>query len=205
MAWKMSGSYVASCSCNLICPCPVDGVPTGPGGECRGFIVFSIKEGSLDDADLSGVNVALYNLFPSNLTSGNWTIGLVIDEGASDEQAAALERIFKGEEGGPFGELSGFYGNVAGVERDSVTYSDGDRPSATVGSSSEVTFEPLESAAGGPTTVKGAMFGFAPEYKIGKGPGKSDRFGLGYEPIYGEAADFEFASEIPEGAPTGRI
>jgi hypothetical protein len=49
------------------------------------------------------------------------------------------------------------------------------------------------------------MFGFAPEFMIGRGPGKSDRFGLSYEPVYGEAADFEFASEMEEGTPTGRI
>jgi hypothetical protein len=147
----------------------------------------------------------LHNHFPSNLTSGNWKIGIVVDEGASDEQAQALERICKGEEGGPFGELSNFYGEYLGMDRDSVTFSDGDRPSASVGSSSDVTFAPLEGPDGTPTTVKGAMFGFAPEFKIGRGPGKSDRFGLSYEPIYCEAADFEFASEVEEGAPTGRI
>jgi hypothetical protein len=205
MAWKIAGTYVASCSCNVICPCPVDGIPTGPDNECKGFLVFSVKDGNLDDTDLSGVNFALYNHFPSNLTSGNWKVGVVIDDGASDEQADALERIVKGEEGGPFGELSNFYGDYLGTERDSVTFSDGNKPSAAVGSSSEVTFEAHEGPDGSPTTVKGAMFGFAPEYKVGKGPGKSDRFGLSYEPIYGESSDFEFASEQAEGAPTGRV
>jgi hypothetical protein len=204
MAWQISGTYVASCSCNVICPCPVDGIPTGPDNECKGFIVFSVKEGNLDDVELSGVNFALYNFFPSNLTAGNWKVAVVIDDGASDEQAQAIERICKGEEGGPFGDLSNFYGDYLGTERDSVTFSNGDRPTASVGSSSEVTFEPLEGPAGGPTTVKGAMFGFAPEYKIGHGPGKSDRFGLSYEPIYAEAADFEFSTEQAEDAPSGR-
>jgi len=204
MAWRIAGSYAATCSCNLICPCPVDGTPTSSDNECRGFLVFSINDGNLDGTDLAGVNVALYNHFPANLTSGNWKVGLVIDEGASDEQAEALERIFKGEEGGPFGELSNFFGEFLGSERDSVSYSDGDRPSASVGSASEVSFEPLEGPDGSPTTVKGAMFGFAPEFKIGRGRGKSDRFGLSFDPIYGEAADFEFASEQPAEAPAGR-
>jgi hypothetical protein len=205
MAWRISGSYAASCSCNLICPCPVDGVPTGPDGECKGFIVFSVKEGNLDDVDVSGVNFALYNYFPSNLTSGNWKVAVVVDSGASDEQADAIERICKGEEGGPFGELSNFYGEYLGTERDTVTFSDGDRPSASVGSSSEMAFEPLEGPDGSATTVKGAMFGFAPEYKTGHGPGKSDRFGLSYDPIYAEAADFEFSTEQTEEAPAGRV
>ena len=205
MAWRIAGSYAASCSCNLICPCPVDGTPTGPDDECKGFIVFSIQDGNLDEVDLSGVNFALYNHFPSNLTAGNWKVAIVVDSGASDEQAQAIERICKGEEGGPFGELSTFYGEYLGTERDSVTFSDGDRPTASVGSSSEMTFEPLEGPDGSPTTVKGAMFGFAPEYRIGRGPGKSDRFGLSFEPIYAEAADFEFSTEQSAEAPAGRV
>ena len=205
MAYRIAGSYVATCSCNLICPCPVDGPPTSSDGQCHGFLVFSVKEGSLDDTDLSGVNVALYNLFPSNLTAGNWKVGLVIDEGASDEQASALERIFKGEVGGPFGDMAPLFGEFLGTERDSVTYSDGDSPSASIGSSSETTFEARQGPDGSPTTVKGAMFGFAPEYKIGTGSGKSDRFGLSFDPNYAEAADFEFSSEQPEEAPTGRV
>jgi hypothetical protein len=183
----------------------VDGPPTSEDGQCRGFLVFSVKEGSLEGTDVSGVNVALYNLFPSNLTAGNWKVGLVIDDGASDEQASALERIFKGEVGGPFGEMAGLFGEFLGTERDSVTYSDGDTPSASIGSSSETTFEPREGPDGSPTTVKGAMFGFAPEYKIGKGSGKSDRFGLSFDPNYAEAADFEFSSEQAEEAPAGRV
>jgi hypothetical protein len=204
MAWRIAGSYVASCSCNLICPCPVDGVPTGPDDECKGFLIFSVREGSLDDVDLSGVNFALYNHFPSNLTAGNWKVAVVIDSDASDEQAQAIESITRGEAGGPFGDLANFYGEFLGVERDTVTYSDGDKPSGSVGSSSEVTFEPLAGPSGSPTTVKGAAFGFAPEYKIGHGPGKSDRFGLSYDPVYAEAADFEFSTDQPAEAPAGR-
>jgi hypothetical protein len=205
MAWRIAGSYMATCSCNLICPCPVDGPPVSDDGQCRGFLVFSINEGSLEGTDVSGVNVALYNLFPSNLTAGNWKVGLVIDEGASDEQASALERIFKGEVGGPFGEMSNLFGEFLGTERDSVTYSDGDTPSASIGGSSEATFEPRLGPDGSPTTVKGAMFGFAPEYKVGKGSGRSDRFGLSFDPNYAEAADFEFSSEHQDQAPAGRV
>ena len=107
MAWRISGTYVASCSCNLICPCPADGPPTSPDGVCRGLGVFHVAEGNLDDTDLSGVNLGLVNLFPSNLTAGNWKLGIVVDESASDEQANALEQIISGKEGGPFADFSG--------------------------------------------------------------------------------------------------
>ena len=89
MAWRLSGTYLASCNCQLLCPCPVDSPPTGPDGQCRGTAVFQVREGNLDGTDLSGTAFALANLFPSNLTAGNWKFGVVIDESASDEQFQA--------------------------------------------------------------------------------------------------------------------
>jgi hypothetical protein len=205
MAWKISGTYVANCSCNLICPCPVDGPPTSADGQCRGHLVFHIADGQLDDTDLSGVTVALVNHFPSNLTSGGWKLGVVVDEGASDEQANAAERIFKGEDGGPFADFAALTDEWLGMERATVSLSDGDRPSASIGDSS-MTFEPLEGPPGSDTqaTVRNAMFGFAPEFRIGRAPGKMSNLGIEFDAIYGETADYEFASEQPEGAPKGR-
>jgi hypothetical protein len=49
------------------------------------------------------------------------------------------------------------------------------------------------------------MIGSAPEYEVGKGSGKSDRFGPSFDPNYAGGADFEFASERPEEAPAGRV
>jgi hypothetical protein len=205
MAWRISGSYVASCSCNLICPCPVDGPPTSEDGECRGVGVFHIADGNLDDTDLSGVDVGLVNYWPSNLTAGNWKLGIVVDDSASDEQANALERIFKGDEGGAFAEFAGLTDEWLGMERASVGFSEGDRPSGSIGDSSW-TFEPLSGPEGGgtQTTVKNAAFGFAPEYRVGRAPGRISALGLEFDAIYGETADYEFASEQPEGAAPGR-
>ncbi len=194
MAYRLAGTYVAVCSCSPICPCPVDARPTAPdgSGECRGILVFESKEGSLDDLDLSGVSFALYNFFPSNLTSGNWKVGIVVDEGASDEQAQAIERIVSGEEGGPFGEFKPLIGEYAGMRRARITVSEN---GGSVAGISDFTFEPFTGADGSPTTVSGAMFGFAPTYRIGKASGRSDVFG-GFEPSYGESADFEFSTEL---------
>jgi hypothetical protein len=205
MAWKISGTYVASCSCNLVCPCPVDGPPTSPDGQCHGVAVFSIAEGNQDGTDLSGVNVGLVNMFPSNLSAGNWKLGIVVDEGASDEQASAAERIFKGEDGGPFAEFAALTDEWLGMERAAVTFSDGDKPSGSIGDSSW-TFGPLAGPEGSDTqtTVKNAVFGFAPEFRVGRAPGKMSALGIEFDAIYGETADYEFASEMAEGAPKGR-
>jgi hypothetical protein len=205
MPWKISGTYVANCSCNLVCPCPVDGPPTSPDGQCHGHLVFHIENGNLDDTDLSGVDIGLVNLFPSNLTAGGWKFGLVVDEGASDEQAQALERIIKGEEGGPFEQFAALTDEWLGMERAAVSFSDGDRPSGSIGDS-KFTFEPLTGPEGSDTqtTVHNAAFGFAEEFRIGRAPGKMSNLGIEFDAIYGETADYEFASDEPEGAPVGR-
>jgi hypothetical protein len=205
MAWRISGTYVANCNCQLICPCPVDAPPTSPDGECRGTIVMQVADGNLDDTDLSGVTFALVNNWPSNLSAGNWKLGVVIDEGASDEQAEAIEGIIKGEEGGPFADFAALTSEWLGAERASVTFSDGDTPSGTIGDNS-YTFEPLPGPEGSDaqTTVRNAFFGFAPEYRIGRAPSRVSVFGMEFDAVYAEAADFEFSSEEPEGAPHGR-
>jgi hypothetical protein len=200
MAYTIKGTYAAVCNCRLLCPCPVDGLPTGEGDQCHGVLVFDVREGSLDDTDLAGVPFALYNHFPSNLSSGDWKVGIVVDEGASDEQAQAIERIISGEEGGPFAEFGPLIGEYVGMQRTRVSLSDGDSPSGSVAGVGDFGTEFLRGADGSPTTVSNAMFGFAPTFKIGKGSGRFKVFGSDHDANYAEGAEFEFSSEMGEGA-----
>jgi hypothetical protein len=193
MAYRIAGTYVASCNCIGVCPCPVDQTPTAEGGECKGVAAFAIREGNLDDTDLGGVNFAFFNLFPANISAGNWKLGIVVDEGASDDQAQALERILSGEEGGPLGEFKPLLGEYAGMERAAVTISD---DSVTISGKAEFKFEPFTGPDGSPTVVRGAMFGFAPEFQIGKTTGNSDAFGLTFDASYGEKAEYEYSTEM---------
>jgi len=194
MAYTLRGTYVATCNCVGLCPCPVDGVPTAPGGECKGFAVFAVREGTAEGTDVSGVSFALYNNWGTNPSAGNWKVGIVIDSGASEEQAEVLGRVLSGELGGPFGDFAALIGENLGVERDTVGLSGA---SASIGSSSSARFEPFE-GPGGPVTVKGAPLAFAPEYTVGKASGRSDRFGLSFDASYGESAEFEYSSEVAE-------
>jgi hypothetical protein len=193
MAYRLSGTYVAHCDCQQVCACAVDGPPTGRDGQCHGLLVFGIKEGELDDTDLSGVNVAMGYMAPSNIGSGNLRLGIVVDEGASDEQADALERIFKGDEGGMFGEFVPLVGEWLGAERAAVSFSDGKEPSAKIGDT-DVTFEAFKGPDGEPTTASNAAFGFAPEFRLGQSSGSSGILGESFEANYGEAAEFEYTS-----------
>jgi hypothetical protein len=167
--------------------------------------VFQIAEGNLDDVDLGGINMGLVNLFPSNLSAGNWKLGIVVSDNASDEQFNAIDRIMRGQEGGMFAEFSPLIGDYLGTERGEVTFSDGDKPSGSI-SGSSFTFDPLPGpeGSGSQTTVKNAMFGFAPEFRVGRTSGSQSALGIEFDAVYGETADYEFASELAEGAPKGR-
>jgi hypothetical protein len=103
----------------------------------------------------------------------------------------------------PSATSPGLYGKWLGTERGALSFSGGDRPSFSIGGAT-VTFEPLEAPDGSHTTVKGAAFGFAPEFRVGRGAGHVSALGVEYEGEYGETADYEFSSEQPAEAPKGR-
>lgn len=194
MAWRMEGDYIASCSCNVVCPCPVDGTPTDPNGkgECRGVAVFHVDSGKLDDTDLSGVNFAFVNFFPANITAGNWKVGVVVDDGAAEAQTAAIGKILSGEVGGPFAEFAPLIAENLGLERAKVGFS---AAGGSIGGMSDFTWEPFHGQDGSPTTVKNGAFAFAPEFAIGRTKGKSKVFGLEFDGNYGESAHFSYSSE----------
>jgi hypothetical protein len=197
MAWKLKGRYVSACSCTNVCPCPTSSAPPdNPDGttNCWGAGVWDVREGNSDGVDLSGLKVALVVNYPEVIANGNWKIGAIVDESASDEQVSALEAIVSGQQGGPFGDMAALVAEFAGVQRGPVSYSDS---GATIGGKS-FTYEPLRGQDGTATTVKNAVFGFAPEFEIGNASGQLEVFGHSFDASYGEAADFEYGSETHE-------
>jgi hypothetical protein len=158
-----------------------------------GVIVLGVGEGNLDDLDLSGANAALVYTIPGQPSGGNWTIGLVVDEAASNEQAQALERIFRGQEGGMWGEFSGLFGEFLGMERAAVSVSDGGSPSGSVAGIGEIGLQPFQDMEGNPTRVKNAAFGMGPEFTIGQASGSIDGFGISFDASYGDTHDFDWA------------
>src|SRR5919204_3481342 len=194
MAYRIEGTYVAACNCQLMCPCPFDGPPTGENGECRGVGAWAIREGNLDDTDLAGVNFGLWNLFTSNISAGNWTMGVVVDEGASDEQAQALERILSGQEGGPFADFAPLIGKYTGLRRGQIDVSDGDTPSVSISGIGDLNTEFFKDSQGTATTMSNAMFGFAPVLRLGKGSGRFTVFGETWDASYAEGAEYEYSS-----------
>jgi hypothetical protein len=57
--------------------------------------------GDLEGADVSERTVVLVADTPSEMTDGNWRLGVIIGDGASEEHIQALGSDFGGEKGGP--------------------------------------------------------------------------------------------------------
>lgn len=117
MSWKIEGQYFENCSCEVPCPCTVS-LDLGADYErCNAFLVFQVESGEVDGVDVSGLTVAAVADTPKVMSEGNWRLGVLIDERASDEQAEKLGAVFGGQLGGPMEALAPLVTEQLGVER----------------------------------------------------------------------------------------
>ena len=117
MAWAIEGEYFENCSCEVVCPCTASLALGADNDYCRVALVFQIERGEVEGEDVSGLGVAMLAESGRYMHEGNWKLGLLVDDSASDEQAEKLSAVFSGQLGGPAGALSGLVGEVLGVER----------------------------------------------------------------------------------------
>ncbi|MDR0358477.1 MAG: DUF1326 domain-containing protein [bacterium] len=125
MPWKIEGTYFENCNCEWVCPCTVTSL-TAPATQdrCQVVLVYHVGQGSVDGVDVSGLSVAVVADTPRMMTDGNWNVGLILNEQATQQQADALAGVFSGQLGGPMATLASLIGNLLGVERASIEYGD---------------------------------------------------------------------------------
>jgi hypothetical protein len=143
MPWSVEGTYFENCNCEWVCPCTVSSL-TAPATQdrCQVVLFYHLDRGSVDGVDVGGLSVAVLADAPGMMTDGNWQLGLIVDERASDEQANALAGVFTGQLGGPMATLAPLVGSVLGIERAPIEYDDdGLRHSVWVGDGMAVEVE----------------------------------------------------------------
>ena len=123
MAWQIAGDYFETCSCDYVCPC----VPTNLAGKatkdhCNFAMVFNIEKGNSDSVKLDGLAFAVIGHAPQIMGKGNWSVGLIVDERATDDQKQAITKIASGQAGGPPAILTGVVGKLLGVESRPIQY-----------------------------------------------------------------------------------
>ena len=93
--WMMDGVGFANCNCNYGCPCQFNSPTTH--GWCEAVAGYIVNDGYFNDVSLAGTKFVLMLQWPGEVKDGDGKQQLIIDESASPEQRAALEKIALGE------------------------------------------------------------------------------------------------------------
>jgi len=144
MSWTLTGSYVETCSCELMCPCNLSFDHGATYDYCRVTLVFNVRSGDIDGTDISGLTVGLIADTPKVMTEGNWRLGVFIDDKATDDQFDKLGKVFSGQLGGPMAALTPLVGEILGVERAAIeVQDDGLRHSVRIGDAIDFEIEDI--------------------------------------------------------------
>ena len=199
MSWNVTGSYVETCSCDLMCPCNLSMDHGATYDFCRVTLVFNIREGEVDGTGVGGRKVAMIADTPKVMTEGNWRVGVFIDEDASDEQFDKLVGVFSGQLGGPMAGLTPLIGDMLGAERAAIEVNDdGLRHGVRIGSAIDFEVEdivPFGVQTGEPVKLSGMFHPVGSDLTMGEAKRSSiDAFGIQYEGKSGlSTASFSWA------------
>lgn len=161
--WNASGTYMEACTCDGMCPCTMLKDPTM--GTCTAIVGWHIEDGAYGNVPLAGLTVAMGVHTPGNMTHGDWTAALYIDDRADAQQQDALGRIFGGQAGGHPAVMGQLVGEVAGVKTAPILWkSDGKKARIRIGHVGEAETEPVEGQDGEIPTLKNHPFAVAPGY-----------------------------------------
>jgi hypothetical protein len=147
MAWRLEGTYIENCNCDVVCPCAASAFAApATYDRCNALLAWHIDSGEVDGTDVSDLSVVLVLDTPRQMSEGNWRVGMFMDERASDEQAQKLGDIFSGQMGGPMANLVPLISENLGMEVASIEHvDDGLRHWVKVGDAIEAEIEDLVS------------------------------------------------------------
>lgn len=200
VSWSLKGSYVETCSCELMCPCNFSMDHGATYDYCRVTLVFDIREGQIEGTDVGGLKVAAIADTPKVMTEGNWRLGMFIDVVATDEQADKLTGVFGGQMGGPMAGIVPLVGEMLGVERVPIeVVDDGVRHSVRIGEAIDFEIEdivPWGSETGKPVRLVGMFHPVASEFNAAEAKrSQINAFGIEYEGKTGiSTSEFSWAA-----------
>jgi hypothetical protein len=147
MAWRLEGTYIENCNCDVVCPCAASAFAApATYDRCNAVLAWHIDSGEVDGTDVSDLSVVLVLDTPRQMSEGNWRVGMFMDERATDEQAQKLGGIFSGQMGGPLANLVPLISENLGMEVASIEHiDDGLRHRVKVGNAVEAEIEDLVS------------------------------------------------------------
>jgi len=121
--WSIKGQYMETCNCTFLCPCIGSNLTALPTeGDCKAAVAMNIETGEKDGVRLDGLSFIVLMHSPKAMAEGDITVGLIVDDRASDAQLEAISAIATGSAGGPMAALGPLVGKIAGVEKRPIRF-----------------------------------------------------------------------------------
>jgi hypothetical protein len=175
MAWRLTGTYYAPCSCDVGCPCTF-GELIGDRGWCSAAIIMDIRSGDVDGTDVSGTTVALAADWPSGFLAGNGTGRLYFDPDTSQEQRNVLESVLSGKQGGIFELFGALIPEFRPSREANIILQAGEEGTrAKVGDFGAITVMPMRDPDGNITTLRHGPAAIVEDQVMARGTGSSWR------------------------------
>lgn len=175
MSWNLQGEFYENCSCDAICPCTWSNLAHKATRDdyCRFALAFDVHNGSIEGVDVSGRSFVMVADTPPNMADGNWRVGIIIDDGASEEQVGKFGAVLSGQLGGPPAGLGPFLGEFLGIEQAPINIDrDGNKHRVQVGDTIDYSGEKITLESGDQITLTniiahpaGPTLGIAPVSK----------------------------------------
>jgi len=200
MSWNLRGSYIETCSCELMCPCNLSLDHGATYDFCRVTLVFNVREGTVEGTDIAGCKVAIIADSPKVMTEGNWRVGVFVGDEASQDQFDRLGGGFSGQLGGPMAGLAPLIGEMLGVERAAIQIDeDGLRHSVKVGDGIDFEIQdivPFGIETGEPIRFAGMFHPVGSDLTMAEAKrSRINAFGIAYEGKTGVSkSDFSWAA-----------
>jgi hypothetical protein len=161
MGYHLEGRLLEVCNCEVLCPCWIGEDPDN--GTCDSIMAWRFDKGDIDGVDVSGLTFALLVHIPGNVLAGNWKAAAYVDDNASDEQQAAILKVYTGEAGGPVADLVQLVGEVVSVDRAPIDFQvEGGAGTIKIGDVAFADMEAYTGASGAPTTLTDTIFSTVP-------------------------------------------
>jgi hypothetical protein len=171
MSYHLEGRLLEVCNCRVLCPCWIGEDPDF--GTCQSIVSWHFDKGTIDGVDVAGNTLAAVCQIPGNVLKGDWSVAIYLSDHATDEQEAALLKVYTGQAGGPVADLAKLIGNVVSVERAPIQFDvNGGKGTLKIGQDYHADLEPYTGPNGATTTLTDTVFSTVPGAPVfvGKAP-----------------------------------
>jgi hypothetical protein len=173
MAFRLEGTYVENCNCDVICPCTWSSLSRrATHDRCTVVLVLHVDQGEIDDIDVSGLSFGFIADTPALMSEGGWRLGLLFDAAAQPDQLDRLRRFMTGEFGGVPAALGALVGEILGEIVEPIDFADeAGRHRLRIGDGADVVVEDVTAPGLGSVELHNVAHPVTSNLTVGQGVG----------------------------------